>query len=89
MKLKTYVKSLDREFVFDTDNIDRNYADENYAVWVERLESGLVLEVNIFKQGNKLHTDGCYYLWKSMGHFEDDDMYGTINEGVLRFSKVN
>ena len=89
MKLKTHVKSLNRDFVFDTDEFDRYFSDEDDALWIKELESGLVLEVSVFKDNDKISTDGYYLLWKSMGHFEDGDMYGTIDEGGLRFSKVD
>ena len=59
-------------FDLDTDKLDRNYEDEDYAYWIVQDYRGYVHEVTIDKDndGRFLFT-GRDYVWFDLGDFED------------------
>lgn len=76
MKLKfgICIESEIVEFELDTERLDRNYDDEDYAYWLVKDKYGYMHEINIYKddKGGFL-MEGKDYVW-----FDYDDFEGGI-----------
>ena len=72
LKLELYIELEFTEFELDTNKLDRNYDDEDYAYWIVKDKHGYMHEINIYKDedGNFL-MDGMDYVWFDCGDFED------------------
>lgn len=72
LKLELYIELEFTEFELDTNQLDRNYGDEDYAYWIVKDKRGYIHEINIYKDedGNFL-MDGMDYVWFDNGDFED------------------
>lgn len=72
LKLELYIELEFTEFELDTNKLDRNYDDEDYAYWIVKDKWGYMHEINIYKDkdGNFL-MDGMDYVWFDYGDFED------------------
>ena len=72
LKLELYIELEFTEFELDTNKLDRNYDDEDYAYWIVKDKRGYMHEINIYKDedGNFL-MDGMDYVWFDYGDFED------------------
>ena len=72
LKLELYIELEFTEFELDTNKLDRNYDDEDYAYWIVKDKRGYMHEINIYKDedGNFL-MDGMDYVWFDCGDFED------------------
>ena len=72
LKLELYIELEFTEFELDTNKLDRNYDDEDYAYWIVKDKRGYMHEININKDkdGNFL-MDGMDYVWFDYGDFED------------------
>lgn len=66
-------------FYLDTDALDRNYDDENYAYWIRNDAFGYVHEIHIDKdERGCLLLTGVDNIWKCKEDFEDGrDCYTT------------
>lgn len=72
MLLHTTITALGETFTatVDTEKIDRNYNDEEYAYWIiEHL--GHYYEVNIWKQNGVFTNKGKAYAFDNIGKFEE------------------
>ena len=59
------------EFMLNTENLDRNYDDENYTYWIVK-RNGKYFEINIWKDDDgRLTGEGVVYGYSSRGSFED------------------
>lgn len=72
MLLETTITALGETFSarFDTEKIDRNYDDEEYAYWVIE-HSGHYYEVNIWKEDGIFVRTGKAYAFDNLGNFEN------------------
>ena len=77
-KFKTKFKAFGRAFCFtlNTDNLARDYDDEDFAYWI-KYRGGFYFEINIKKELNKEgyfdYTDkGWVKCYETRGNFEDD-----------------
>ena len=69
----------------NTDKIDRNYNDENYAYWVVE-KNGRYFEINVWKDDNGNFTHrGKVYAFPDEGSFDDGD-YARGEEFDITFS---
>ena len=66
----------------DTNELDRNYSDEEYAYWLVKDKKGYMHEINIFKDDDgNFTTDGYHYMWYKYGDFEDG-AFADVNEPI-------
>ena len=49
LKLELYIELEFTEFELDTNKLDRNYDDEDYAYWIVKDKRGYMHEINIYK----------------------------------------
>ena len=72
LKLELYVELEFTVFELDTNKLDRNYDDEDYAYWIVKDKRGYMHEININKdKDGHFLMDGMDYVWFDYGDFED------------------
>lgn len=72
LKLEVHIGPYATEFALNTDELDRNYEDENYAYWIVQDFYGYVHEINIDKdESGEFLLTGRDNIWFNMDDFED------------------
>lgn len=72
LKLELYIELEFTEFELDTNKLDRNYDDEDYAYWIVKDKRGYMHEINIYKdEKGEFLMEGKDYVWFDYGDFED------------------
>ena len=82
VKLSLCVDGEVMDFTLSTNQLDRNYDDEDYAYWLVKDKKGYMHEINIYKdsKGN-FTTDGYNYMWYEYGNFADG-VLADVNEPI-------
>ena len=72
LKLELYIELELTEFELDTNKLDRNYDDEDYAYWIVKDKRGYMHEINIYKdEKGEFLMEGKDYVWFDYDDFED------------------
>lgn len=88
MKVKTKFTALEKdyEFILDTENLTRNYEDEDYAYWVEESDDGRLFEINIDKENGEFVLEGSVVCFYDKHEFEYGDPFDWLFD--ITFTEV-
>lgn len=86
MKLKTCFMfgSVKYDYVFDTENLDRNYDDEAYGYWIIPLEEDSYLEVNILKE--LVNGEWSWSYRGYVAYYKNTEQTGPSSSTQIEFS---
>lgn len=88
LKMQVMVNSELLVFELDTNELDRNYDDENYAYWIVKDKFGYMHEINIDKDEDNetFLMTGMDYVYFDYDDFEDG-LFPDMEEEIS-FEKI-
>ena len=88
MILETTITAFGETFKvnLDTEKLDRNYDDEDYAYWILE-HSGHYFEINVWKENETFTTEGKAYAYINLESFEYADLPNEECELVFNIIK--
>ena len=88
MYLRTKLNFRGETSVFDLDTakFDRNYCNENYALWIVQDKAGHLFEIHVNKDADGLFTNrGLAYAYDRKKKFKDGITYDAVIDIFFSF----